>query len=94
VAAIEQLVASCLKCAIVSNGKSPFQQRNFAALGIAHLFKAVIVSSAVGLRKPAPAIFKLLLISGCRRSKMSFCFARIINDLQSLIMTTHPVLRQ
>jgi len=59
VAAIEQLVASGLKCAIVSNGKSPFQQRNLAALGIAHLFEAVIVSSAVGLRKPDPAIFKL-----------------------------------
>ena len=49
--------------ALVSNGRSPFQERNFNSLGISHLFDAVIVSEAVGLRKPDPAIFKL----ACKR---------------------------
>lgn len=44
---------------LVSNGKSPFQERNFNALGISHMFGSVIVSDAVGLRKPEPAIFYL-----------------------------------
>lgn len=47
------------KLALVSNGKSPFQERNFRSLGISHLFDAVIVSEAVGLRKPEKAIFEL-----------------------------------
>ena len=48
-----------LKLALISNGKSPFQERNFNSLGISHLFDAVIISEAVGLRKPDRAIFKL-----------------------------------
>ena len=48
-----------LKLALISNGKSPFQERNFNSLGISHLFDAVIISEAVGLRKPDRAIFEL-----------------------------------
>ena len=48
-----------MKLALVSNGKSPFQERNFNSLGISHLFDVVIISEAVGLRKPDRAIFEL-----------------------------------
>lgn len=47
------------KIALVSNGKTPFQERNFNALGISHLFDVVLVSEAVGLRKPEKEIFRL-----------------------------------
>ena len=49
-----------LKLALISNGRSPFQERNFNSLGISHLFDAVIISEAVGLRKPDRAIFELV----------------------------------
>ncbi|KAI9134716.1 HAD family hydrolase [Acaryochloris sp. CCMEE 5410] len=55
------------KLGLISNGKSPFQERNFTALGIAPLFKSVIVSQAVGLRKPDPKIFLL----GCQELGVS-----------------------
>lgn len=57
--AIEKMVAMGLKCAIVSNGKSPFQERNFAGLGISHLFDEVVISDAVGVKKPDTKIFQL-----------------------------------
>lgn len=44
---------------LISNGISPFQERNFRALEFAPLFQSVIVSEAIGLRKPDPAIFHL-----------------------------------
>jgi len=48
-----------LKIGLISNGKSPFQERNFRALGVSHLFDVAIVSEAVGLRKPDKRIFEL-----------------------------------
>ena len=57
--ALELLHERGYKLGLVSNGKSPFQERNFNALGIAGLFGSVIVSGAVGLRKPDPQIFML-----------------------------------
>lgn len=48
------------RLALVSNGKSPFQERNFRSLGVSHLFDTVIISEAVGLRKPEKAIFELV----------------------------------
>ncbi|MDF1657877.1 MAG: HAD family hydrolase [Verrucomicrobiales bacterium] len=44
---------------LISNGKSPFQERNFRALGYSSSFDSIIVSEAVGLRKPDPEIFHL-----------------------------------
>jgi len=38
---------------------SSFQERNFRSLGISHFFDVVIVSKAVGLRKPDKEIFEL-----------------------------------
>jgi len=48
---------------LVSNGKSPFQERNFNALGVSDLFNVVIISEAVGYRKPEKEIFEL----ACKR---------------------------
>jgi putative hydrolase of the HAD superfamily len=42
---------------IVTNGRSPFQERNIDALGILPYFGAVLVSEAEGVRKPEPEIF-------------------------------------
>jgi len=47
------------KLGLISNGMTPFQERNFRTLGIASMFGSVIVSAAVNLRKPDPAIFHL-----------------------------------
>lgn len=44
---------------MISNGMSPFQERNFRSLGVASLFGSVIVSAAVNLRKPDSVIFHL-----------------------------------
>ena len=57
--ALEILHRMGRKMALVSNGKSPFQERNFEALGISEFFDAVVVSGAVGVRKPDRAIFEL-----------------------------------
>lgn len=50
-----------LKLGLISNGKSPFQERNFQALNIADAFDSIVVSEQVGLRKPDSAIFHLAL---------------------------------
>ncbi len=47
------------KIALVSNGKTPFQENNFQALGFNEFFDCVIISDAVGIRKPDKAIFEL-----------------------------------
>jgi len=56
---IEDQVSSDYKLGLISNGMSPFQERNFKGLGVASMFDSVIVSAAVNLRKPDPAIFHL-----------------------------------
>jgi len=59
VAAVKKLHALNYKLGLVSNGQSPFQERNFESLEIADLFSTVIVSDAIKLRKPDVEIFKL-----------------------------------
>ena len=71
VQAIEILKKQGYKIALVSNGKSPFQERNFRSLGISHLFDLVIVSGAVGLRKPDKAIFELTCLKLAVKSEES-----------------------
>lgn len=58
-AAIEEFRSNGFKIGLVSNGKTPFQERNFHALGFNELFDCVIVSEAVRIRKPDKAIFEL-----------------------------------
>jgi putative hydrolase of the HAD superfamily len=57
--AIKELKSLGIKIGLVSNGNSPFQERNFNALGISEMFDSIIVSGAVGYRKPQKEIFEL-----------------------------------
>lgn len=50
---IQMLYQAGYRLGLVSNGKTPFQEQNFQALS------SVLVSEAVGLRKPELAIFEL-----------------------------------
>lgn len=61
--AIRVLKARGYKLGLVTNGKSPFQERNFNALGVSSLFDSITVSEAVGYRKPQKEIFEL----ACKR---------------------------
>jgi putative hydrolase of the HAD superfamily len=56
-ATLDALAVQGYKLGIVTNGRSPFQERNIAALGIRHYFDTVLVSEAEGVRKPDPEIF-------------------------------------
>lgn len=56
---IQQLYQDGYQLALVSNGKTPFQEHNFKALGLNEYFSTIIVSEAVGIRKPETAIFNL-----------------------------------
>lgn len=44
---------------MISNGKTPFQEHNFQALGLSEYFSCILVSEAIGLRKPQPEIFQM-----------------------------------
>jgi len=50
-----------LKTGIVTNGRTTAQERKIAHLGLAELVDAVIVSEAVGIRKPDARIFEIAL---------------------------------
>lgn len=56
---IQTLHQTGYRLGLISNGKTPFQEHNFQALGLTEYFSSVLVSEAVGLRKPDLAIFKL-----------------------------------
>ena len=56
---IQQLYVDGYLLGLISNGRSPFQQHNFYSLGLSQYFSSIIVSEAVGLRKPDSAIFFL-----------------------------------
>lgn len=55
-------VLTALQCegyalGMITNGRSPFQERNIRALNIQSFFSVTLVSGAVGMRKPEPSIF-------------------------------------
>ena len=50
-----------LKLGIITNGWSEKQLQALSGLGLTHHFDDVIVSEAVGLKKPDPAVFRLAL---------------------------------
>ena len=54
---ISDLYQKGYKIGLVSNGKTPFQEHNFYALGLTQYFSTIIVSEAIGLRKPDKEIF-------------------------------------
>lgn len=83
VAAVKALHQAKLKLGLVSNGRSPFQERNFHSLGISDLFDTVAVSAAVGLRKPERAIFELTVQRlGVKLSETVFVGDNPIADIQ------------
>jgi putative hydrolase of the HAD superfamily len=57
--AVRLLASRGFKLGLVSNGKSPFQENNFSALGVGDLFTTLIVSETVGCSKPDPKIFEI-----------------------------------
>lgn len=59
VVALEYFHDKGFKLGLVSNGKTPFQERNFYALGVSTLFDCIVVSEAVGHRKPDTEFFEL-----------------------------------
>jgi putative hydrolase of the HAD superfamily len=65
-AEIQKIYAGGFQLGLITNGRSPFQEENFAALGIAELFGTVVVSDAVGFRKPQEEIFHI----ACERLKL------------------------
>ena len=62
---LEEMVAALkaegLRLGLISNGRSPFQEQTFEALGIAEAFDSVVVSEAAGARKPDRRIFELAM---------------------------------
>jgi len=54
---IQNLYAQGYTLGLVSNGKTPFQEHNFHALGITDYFSTIVISEAIGLRKPDPEIY-------------------------------------
>lgn len=76
VTAINTFRDNGFKIGLVSNGKSPFQERNFQALGIHKLFDCVVVSEAVGFRKPDKEIFEL----ACRMANANINSSVFIGD--------------
>lgn len=77
---IEKLFKHGFKLGLISNGKSPFQEYNFQALGIDAYFSSVIVSEAVHLRKPDPAIFQL----SCQQLGVELSEAVYVGDNKSV----------
>jgi putative hydrolase of the HAD superfamily len=61
---------------LISNGMSPFQERNFRCLGFSILFGSVIVSQAAGLRKPDSRIF----LMSCRELSSSLSESIYVGD--------------
>ncbi|WP_336038993.1 HAD-IA family hydrolase [Acinetobacter calcoaceticus] len=55
---IQKLYDKGYKLGLISNGKSPFQENNFYALGLKEFFSTIIVSEALDLRKPDIRIFE------------------------------------
>lgn len=56
---IQKIAQAGYKLGLISNGKTPFQERNFEALALSQYFSSIVISEAVGLRKPDSAIFEL-----------------------------------
>ena len=56
---LEAAKAAGLATAVISNGNARVQNAKLESIGIAHLLDVIIISEAVGLRKPDPAIFYL-----------------------------------
>ena len=74
--AINKFKSNGYNIGLVTNGKTPFQERNFNALGFNRLFDCIVVSEAVDLRKPDRAIFEL----ACERVNADINLSVFIGD--------------
>ncbi|MCU4414477.1 HAD family hydrolase [Acinetobacter sp. WU_MDCI_Axc73] len=71
------------KLGLISNGKTPFQEHNFYALGLAEFFSVILISEAVGLRKSDPKIFNYACEKlDCRPSDCIFIGDNPIADIE------------
>ncbi|WP_435171455.1 HAD family hydrolase [Paenibacillus glycanilyticus] len=55
------LKKAAFKLGMITNGRAFYQRDKIRALGIEDYFDDIVISEAVGLRKPDPAIFQLSL---------------------------------
>jgi putative hydrolase of the HAD superfamily len=58
---LDALKATGYALGLISNGRELFQMRSIRALSMEQDFDTILISEAVGLRKPDPAIFRLAL---------------------------------
>lgn len=80
---IRKLFQQGYQLGLISNGKTPFQQHNFYALGLSEYFSIVVVSEEVGLRKPDPLIFEYACRQlQCKPSDCIFIGDNPIADIQ------------
>lgn len=60
-AMLEELKQSSYQLGMITNGRAFYQRNKIRAVGIEHYFDDIVISEAVGLRKPDHAIFQLAL---------------------------------
>ncbi|HLZ71633.1 MAG TPA: HAD family hydrolase [Dehalococcoidia bacterium] len=71
-----------IRLGVVSNGGVRIQRAKLAALGIERYFSAVVISEAVGIEKPDPAIFRHALDQlGCAAGEAWFVGDHPVNDV-------------
>lgn len=58
---IEKLKGNFIRIGIISNGREQFQTESIRALGIENDFELIVISEAVGMKKPDLAIFEWAL---------------------------------
>lgn len=56
-----EMCARSFRLGLLTNGAVDLQERKIAGSGIARFFDEVLISGAVGLRKPNPRLFEILL---------------------------------
>lgn len=81
---LERLKSEGLQIGMITNGYTEFQLSNIRALGIEHLFDAVLISEKEGLRKPDKRIFELALKRlGVAAEEALFVGDHPVNDVEA-----------
>lgn len=84
-ATLAALRARGLRLGLVSNALTPgpLMRRTLAALGLADYFDAVVFSSEIGVRKPAPRIYQAVLAAlGVAPAEAAFVGDRVREDVE------------
>jgi len=77
---LQRLSAQSLSLAIITNGGEAHQRATIRALGIEPYFDVILISEAVGIRKPDPRIFAL----ACERLRVELSEAVFVGDHPSV----------